>query len=112
MANETETTSYEAERLANIRRNEEMMRSLGVWGGAAAVVGGAGEGERSPASAGAGGGRGSSSRNGRKGGRGGKGGEKGEGQPQKREARPVRSSARLAGHEADSDTLKRKYEVS
>lgn len=88
-----EETDYEQERLRNIRENEKLMRELGVMGGSSAIGG-----PPRPKKAAA------TTRRAK------------PATPKKdltpKRIMPTRSSARLAGHEADSEVLKRKYEVS
>ncbi|SOV01388.1 WD repeat-containing protein UM00675 [Ustilago sp. UG-2017a] len=87
-----DSNDYEQERLKNIKENERLMKELGVLGGSSAIGG------RSPK-------RSTSTK------------PKKAATPNKKadttpiRVLPKRSSARLAGHEADSETLKRKYEA-
>ncbi|KAJ9476478.1 DNA damage-binding protein CMR1 [Pseudozyma hubeiensis] len=86
-----ESNDYEAERLKNIKENERLMKELGVMGGSSAI-GGPSPKRATPTK------------------------PKKAATPKKKadttptRIMPSRSSARLAGHEADSETLKRKYE--
>ncbi|SPO21287.1 probable WD repeat-containing protein UM00675 [Ustilago trichophora] len=86
-----ENNDYEQERLKNIKENERLMKELGVMGGSSAI-GGPSPKRATPAK------------------------PKKAATPKKKadttptRIMPTRSSARLAGHEADSETLKRKYE--
>ena len=87
-----ESNDYEQERLKNIKENERLMKELGVMGGSSAI--GAPSPKRATPSK-----------------------PKKAATPKKKtdttptRIMPTRSSARLAGHEADSETLKRKYEA-
>ncbi|EPQ31927.1 uncharacterized protein PFL1_00126 [Pseudozyma flocculosa PF-1] len=90
-----EATDYEQERLRNIRENEALMRELGVLHGSE-TIGAPRRRKPAPGSA-----KPRAKRSGAT--------------PTKREkaptrVQPSRSSARLAGHEADSEAVKRKYE--
>ncbi|CDU23305.1 uncharacterized protein SPSC_01934 [Sporisorium scitamineum] len=84
-----ESNDYEQERLKNIKENERLMKELGVMGGSSAI-GGPSPKRSTPT--------------------------KKPATPKKQttttptRVMPSRSSARRAGHEADSETLKRKYE--
>ncbi|TKY90907.1 hypothetical protein EX895_000905 [Sporisorium graminicola] len=86
-----ESNDYEQERLKNIKENERLMKELGVMGGSSAI-GGPSPKRSTPTK------------------------PNKSTTPKKKAATtptrimPSRSSARLAGHEADSETLKRKYE--
>lgn len=86
-----DSNDYEAERLKNIKENERLMKELGVLGGSSAI-GGPSPKRATPTK------------------------PKKAATPKKKSdttptrVLPKRSSARLAGHEADSETLKRKYE--
>lgn len=86
-----ESNDYEQERLKNIRENERLMKELGVMGGSS-TIGGPSSKRTTPTK------------------------PKKQATPKKKpdttptRIMPSRSSARLAGHEADSETLKRKYE--
>ncbi|SJX60734.1 uncharacterized protein SRS1_11961 [Sporisorium reilianum f. sp. reilianum] len=87
-----ESNDYEQERLKNIKENERLMKELGVMGGSSAI-GGPSPKRSTPTK------------------------PKKAATPKKKTTTatptrimPSRSSARLAGHEADSETLKRKYE--
>lgn len=85
-----EANDYEQERLKNIKENERLMKELGVMAGSSAI--GAPPKRTTPTK------------------------PKKATTPKKKSdttptrIMPSRSSARLAGHEADSETLKRKYE--
>ncbi|GAK61973.1 WD40 repeat-like protein [Moesziomyces antarcticus] len=86
-----EDNDYEQERLKNIRENERLMKELGVMGGSSAIGGpppkrATPSKPRKPAT------------------------PKSKSDSTPTRIMPTRSSARLAGHEADSETLKRKYE--
>ncbi|KAF6767388.1 WD40 repeat [Kalmanozyma brasiliensis GHG001] len=87
-----ESNDYEQERLKNIKENERLMKELGVMGGSSAI-GGPSPKRTTPTKP-----------------------KKKPTTPKKKadvtptRIMPSRSSARLAGHEADSETLKRKYE--
>ncbi len=86
-----DNNDYERERLKNIKENERLMKELGVMGGSSAL------GVPSPK-------RTTPSK------------PKKAATPKKKvdttptRIMPTRASARLQGHEADSETLKRKYE--
>lgn len=86
-----ESNDYEQERLKNIKKNERLMKELGVMGGSSAI-GGPSPKRSTPTK------------------------PKKAATPKKKadttptRVLPKRSSARLAGHEADSELLKRKYE--
>lgn len=86
-----ESNDYEQERLKNIKENERLMKELGVMGGSSAI-GGPSPKRATPTKP-----------------------KKATTPRKKADATPTRimpsrSSARLAGHEADSEALKRKYE--
>lgn len=86
-----DSNDYEQERLNNIKENERLMKELGVLGGSSAIRGPPPR-RATPIRAK----KLATSKN------------KADTTPTR--VLPKRSSARLAGHEADSDALKRKYE--
>ncbi|PWN54233.1 WD40 repeat-like protein [Violaceomyces palustris] len=91
-----ETTDYEEERLRNIRENEKLMMELGVLNGSKIIgppVAPSGKPQNGAAKKRA------------------KPVARKKQEPIPRRIMPTRSSARLQGQEADSETLKRKYEA-